>query len=74
MHDEQLEGVHALPGILGELDSVGPVDSSHHLAELGDVRPRDKEMLVEQERVFPIDVILEVCLRCKALRDWYSSE
>ena len=62
MRDEQLEGVHALPGILGELDSIGPVDPCHHLAELGNVRPCDKEMLVEQEWVFPIKVILEVCL------------
>ena len=62
VHDQHFEGVHALPGILGELDSVGPVDASHHLAELRDVLPSDKEMLVEQEWVFPIDVILEVCL------------
>ena len=74
MSDEQLEGVHALPGILGELDSVSPVDPSHHLAELGNVRPSDKEMLVEQKWVFPIEVILEVCLRCEALRERYPCE
>ena len=74
MRDEQLEGVHALPGILGELDSVCPVDPSHHLAELRDVRPSDKEMLVEQEWVFSIKVILEVCLRCEALRKRYPGE
>ena len=74
MHDEQLEGVHALPGILGELDSVGPIYPCHHLAELRDVRPRDKEMLVQQEWVFTIDVIFDVCLRCEALRERYPSE
>jgi hypothetical protein len=74
VRNEQLESVHALPGILGELDSVCPIDPSHHLAELGDVRPSDKEMLVEQEWVFPIEVILEVCLRCEALCERYPGE
>ena len=74
MSDEQLEGIHALPCILGELDTVSSVDPSHHLAELGDVRPSDKEMLVSQEWVFSIDIILEVCLRSEALSEGYTGE